>query len=209
MAPRARTSSTAAIKRTTDGASASSIPDHREPAPEHVTQRKAKVAKSVAPNVFRLGYLVHDVSRMRRTLCDQEMRPLGITRSQWWVLANLSRQTNEGTSSTELAKILDVGKVSVGGIIDRLEAAGYVYRRVDKHDRRAKRLFITQAGFALIAKMREVLGPLNQGICAGLTDEEVDTIEKYLAIIRGNLREMLAEEDADTGHAGDFDDMGE
>lgn len=40
---------------------------------------------------FRIGFLVHDVSRMRRTLFDQEMKPLGITRSQWWVLAQLSR----------------------------------------------------------------------------------------------------------------------
>lgn len=31
---------------------------------------------------FRIGFLVHDVSRMRRTLFDQEMKPLGITRSQ-------------------------------------------------------------------------------------------------------------------------------
>jgi DNA-binding MarR family transcriptional regulator len=160
--------------------------------------RKFRQEKTVAHNVFRLGYLVHDVSRMRRTLCDQHMRPIGITRSQWWVLANLSRQSVDGTSSTELARMLDVGKVTVGGIIDRLETAGYVYRRVDKNDRRAKRIFITQAGYALIAKMREVLGPLNQGICAGLEPEEIDQVERYLAIIRSNLRGMLAESELET-----------
>lgn len=156
-----------------------------------------------APNVFRLGYLVHDVSRMRRTLCDQHMRPIGITRSQWWVLANLSRRATDGTSSTELAKTLDVGKVTVGGIIDRLETAGYVYRRVDKSDRRAKRIFITQAGYALINQMREILGPLNEGICAGLTKDEISTVENYLARIRGNLREMLAE----TGDDAEIEDL--
>jgi DNA-binding MarR family transcriptional regulator len=149
-----------------------------------------------APNMFRLGYLVHDVSRMRRTLCDQHMRPIGITRSQWWVLANLSRQKGEGTSSTELAKILDVGKVTVGGIIDRLETAGYVYRRVDKTDRRAKRIFITHAGFKVIERMREVLEPLNEGICAGLTLAEIDQIEHHLAVIRKNIRGMLIDDDA-------------
>jgi MarR family transcriptional regulator for hemolysin len=177
--------------------------------PEGVAKLKAagrkNPGKSVAPNRFRLGYLVHDVSRMRRTLCDQHMRPIGITRSQWWVLANLSRQTTEGTSSTELAKILDVGKVTVGGIIDRLETAGYVYRRVDKNDRRAKRIFITQAGYGLIEKMREVLGPLNEGICAGLSPAEVDTVEKYLSMIRANLSEMLAE----SGEPDDADEMAE
>lgn len=166
-----------------------------EPVEAVPAQRKKAVAKAVAPNAFRLGYLIHDVARMRRTLFDQHLRPVGITRSQWWVLANLSRQSGDGRSSTELAKILEVGKVTVGGIIDRLETAGYVYRRIDKKDRRAKRIFITQAGYALIDKMRAVVSPLNDGICAGLSDKEIDRIEKSLVTIRGNLREMLAESD--------------
>jgi DNA-binding MarR family transcriptional regulator len=166
--------------------------------PASASESKKGKRGPTAPNMFRLGYLVHDVSRMRRTLCDQHMRPIGITRSQWWVLANLSRQPNAGTSSTELAKILDVGKVTVGGIIDRLETAGYVYRRIDKADRRAKRIFITQAGFKVIERMREILEPLNEGICAGLTLDEIDQVEHHLAIIRKNLREMLIDDD-DTG----------
>jgi DNA-binding MarR family transcriptional regulator len=169
--------------------------EERETPASAAENKKSRRGPS-APNMFRLGYLVHDVSRMRRTLCDQHMRPIGITRSQWWVLANLSRQPSEGTSSTELARILDVGKVTVGGIIDRLETAGYVYRRVDKTDRRAKRIFITQAGFKVIERMREILEPLNEGICAGLTLDEIDQVEHHLAIIRKNLREMLIDDDS-------------
>ena len=40
---------------------------------------------------FRIGFLIHDVSRLRRTVVDKALRPIGVTRSQWWVLANLSR----------------------------------------------------------------------------------------------------------------------
>lgn len=40
---------------------------------------------------LRFGYLIHDVSRLRRTLFDRWLLPPGITRSQWWVLAFLSR----------------------------------------------------------------------------------------------------------------------
>ena len=43
-----------------------------------------------AEDSFRTGYLVHEVSRLRRQLYDQQSRHLGITRSQWWVLVNLS-----------------------------------------------------------------------------------------------------------------------
>jgi len=71
---------------------------------------------------FRVGFLIHDVSRLRRTVVDKALRPLGVTRSQWWVLANLSRHNGGGMMQTELSKVMDVGKVTLGGLIDRLEA---------------------------------------------------------------------------------------
>lgn len=112
------------------------------------------------------------------------MKPYGITRSQWWVLANLSRAPKQGLSSSTLAKMLDVGKVTVSGLIDRLEMAGYVSRRPDKRDSRAKRIFITQAGHAVIEKMQQVLGPLNTGICAHMTLNEVHLAKRYLGSAR-------------------------
>ena len=40
---------------------------------------------------LRLGFLIHDVSRLRRSAFDRCLKPLNVTRSQWWVLAYLSR----------------------------------------------------------------------------------------------------------------------
>ena len=91
---------------------------------------KPKKPIQIGPNEFRIGFHVHDVSRMRRTLFDHEMKPLGITRSQWWALAQLSRSEGhdggEGMLQTDLARILEVGKVTIGGLVDRLEASGFV-----------------------------------------------------------------------------------
>ena len=95
---------------------------------------------------FRIGFLIHDVSRLRRTVVDKALRPLGITRSQWWVLANLSRDDGTAMMQTELARVMDVGKVTLGGLIDRLESCGLVKRQADPHDRRAKRIVMTQKG---------------------------------------------------------------
>ena len=57
---------------------------------------------------LRLGFLVHDVSRLRRRVVDKALKPLGVTRSQWWVLAFLSR--SDGMSQVALADELDLGK---------------------------------------------------------------------------------------------------
>lgn len=164
-------------------------------APENAKRKRGSVQKPkpIAPNSFRLGYLIHDVSRMRRTLVDQHMRPEGVTRSQWWVLANLSRHGGDGIRSTELAKLLDVGKVTLGGLIDRLEVAGYVYRRVSKDDRRAKHIFISDAGYSLIRRMRVIVEDLNDRMCDGLSEAETAAMELGLVQLKDNIRELLAD----------------
>lgn len=144
-------------------------------------------------NWFRLGYLVHDVSRMRRTLYDQHLKALGITRSQWSVLANISRQPGQGVVSSTLARDMDLGKVTVSGIVDRLEIAGYIYRRGDKKDKRAKRIYITDSGYQLIEEMRAIIEPLNMSICEGMSEAEIHATEDGLATVKANLKRMLGE----------------
>src|SRR5664279_2238688 len=68
----------------------------------------------------RLGFLMHDVSRLRRNVFDDFMKPMEMTRSQWWILAYLSRQ--DGMIQSDLANVLDIGKAALGGLIDRLES---------------------------------------------------------------------------------------
>ncbi len=68
---------------------------------------------------MRFNFLIHDVSRLRRSAFDRYMKPLGITRSQWWVLAYLSRE--DGMTQSRLAEELDLCKVAIGGLIDRVQ----------------------------------------------------------------------------------------
>lgn len=140
---------------------------------------------------FRFGYLVHDVSRTRRTLMDHYMKPLGITRSQWSILSTLSRGGNDGMMQVDLARLLEVGKVSIGGLIDRLEATGHVERRPDATDRRAKRVFITEQGFDMIGHMIDVATELNDLILESVSAKDVATTERVLKQVKDNIRELI------------------
>jgi len=154
--------------------------------------------RATAPNL-RIGFLVHDVSRMRRTLFDQEVKRLGITRAQWWALANLSRHEQEGMTQSDLARLLDVGKVTVGGLIDRLEDSGHVVRQADEHDRRIKRIFITDLGYEVIDRMAEVGRALNSVIMRGITLDHIHIAEDVMQSMKDNLRAALS----NTGSAVD------
>jgi MarR family transcriptional regulator for hemolysin len=143
---------------------------------------------------LRLGFLIHDVSRLRRNVSDKAFAPLGITRSQWWVLAYLSRK--DGMPQTQLAQELDLGKVALGGLIDRLQAGRLVKRRSDPTDRRVKRVFLTEDGRDVIERLRAATGPLNAKMLRGIPPGELEVAAKVLHHMKHNLIELAEDPDA-------------
>ncbi|THD03709.1 MarR family transcriptional regulator [Panacagrimonas perspica] len=131
---------------------------------------------------IRLGFLIHDVSRMRRSAYDQFMKPLGITRAQWWVLAHLSR--HDGMMQTQLADVLEVGKASLGDVIESLEGGGWVQRRPDPADKRAKRVYLTKPAQTLIKRMTVMENEFNGQILSDLSNEEMTDLVRVLIKIK-------------------------
>jgi MarR family transcriptional regulator for hemolysin len=139
---------------------------------------------------IRIGFLIHDVSRLRRTAFDQRMKPLGITRSQWWVLSGVSRHGDSGITQTELANVLDLGKVALGGLIDRLEARDFVKRIADPQDRRVNRVHLTRKGHTVLDKMAHVGVEMNAKIMKGILLERQHLLAELLRIMKTNLIAM-------------------
>jgi DNA-binding MarR family transcriptional regulator len=144
---------------------------------------------------IRLGFLIHDVSRMRRNSYDQVMKPLGVTRAQWWVLAHLSR--HDGMMQTELAGVLDVGKASLGTLIERLEAGGWIERRADPADKRAKRVYLARSGQQLVRKMTLEENRFNDCILHALSGADRDQLIRLLSRIKLALTQYDATSTAD------------
>lgn len=137
---------------------------------------------------LRLGYLIHDVSRLRRMMFDRALAPLGITRSQWWVLAFISRK--DGLPQTQLANELDVGKVALGALIDRLEASGFVMRKPDPDDRRVKRIFLTKQSGKFLARLRKETDMFNAKILDGVNRKDLEKTSDTLLAMKQNLMVM-------------------
>jgi len=154
----------------------------------------AKPRRAAPEPYLRIGFLVHDVSRMRRTLFDQRLKELKITRAQWSALAALSRRETEGVIQADLARELEIGKVTIGGLIDRLENSGMVERRGDPADRRTRRVYITDKGFGIIEEMVSIGRELNTVIMEGLTPDRIHDAEDVLQHMKVNLRKALKED---------------
>ena len=119
---------------------------------------------------------------------DRALAPLGITRSQWWVLAFISRK--DGLPQTQLANELDVGKVAVGALIDRLESSGFVLRQADPVDRRVKRVYVTKQARGFLEKLRKETDKFNAKIVSGIDRKQLEAASEALLAMKHNLLAM-------------------
>ena len=139
---------------------------------------------------FATGFLIHDVSRIRKKVVDQAVAHHGITRSQFWVLVNVARYGGEGIAQTELARLMSVGKVSLGGLVDRMEVNGILERLPDPVDRRAKKVFMTSKGEDLLHELQDIVESLNKHIMKGITREQGKILDGLLRAMKHNLLQM-------------------
>ena len=163
------------------------------------TQLEGKPVQKDLNSSLRFGFLIHDVSRLRRIVVDRALKPLGITRSQWWVLAFLSRR--DGMTQTALAADLDLTKVAIGGLLDRMESSGLVERRADPNDGRARRVYLTKAGAKLISTIRETVEQVELGILTQIPEKDLDHAAETLLALKNTLLEMVDADEADDDRA--------
>ena len=131
------------------------------------------------------GFLVNDVARLLRTAYDRRIKKLGLTRAQWWVLTHLFR--GDGVSQTELAEMLEIEKPTLGRLLDRLEAKGWVRREHDARDRRVWRVHLTEEVEPALRTMRVIAGDLRRDALAGMKAAEREGFVDALLAIKANL----------------------
>jgi len=134
------------------------------------------------------GFLVNDVARLMRTAYDRRVKSLGLTRSQWWVVTHLFRAN--GVTQSELAEMLEIEKPTLGRLLDRLEAKGWVRREHDARDRRAWRVHLTEAVEPAMQTMREIAAELRRDALTGLSAAERERFVDTLIAIKSNLQRL-------------------
>jgi DNA-binding MarR family transcriptional regulator len=134
------------------------------------------------------GFLLNDVARLMRTVYDRRVKSLGLTRSQWWVLNHLFR--GDGVTQTELAETLEIEKPTLGRLLDRLEAKGWVRREDDATDRRAWRVYLTDEVGPAMRELRAVAAELRRDALAGLSAAERERFVDTLLAIKANLAKL-------------------
>lgn len=138
------------------------------------------------------GFVLHEAARLLSKRFDQKARAIGLTRAQCSVLFRLSMQ--EGMNQARLAELMEVEPISLARLLDRMEQAGWVERRADPADRRARRLYMTAKAKPVLERML-VVGLETRGeALAGISQADRDRMIDLLIQVRRNLSERGAAE---------------
>ncbi|WP_336968645.1 MarR family winged helix-turn-helix transcriptional regulator [Sphingobium aromaticiconvertens] len=125
------------------------------------------------------------IARQLRSHFDQSVVRLGVTRSQWTVIAAVARYP--GATQRMVADMLEITEVSAGRLIDRLCADGLVERRPRDDDRRAHAVFLTDAGQSITSKLSAIARANEEVAFAGFEIEDMARLNVLLDMISDNI----------------------
>ena len=101
------------------------------------------------------GYYIRRLQQIAVAIFMEETQAQAITPVQYAALYAAERQP--GMDQRSLAATIGFDTSTIGGVVDRLEARGWLERRMSPEDRRARQLFLTPEGAQGLAGM---IGPM-------------------------------------------------
>ncbi|HXQ51716.1 MAG TPA: MarR family transcriptional regulator [Stellaceae bacterium] len=136
------------------------------------------------------GYVLFETARLMSKRFDQRARRLGLTRAQCQVLVLLVK--HEGINQAGLAELLELEPISLARCLDRMEQAGWIERRADPTDRRARLLYMSDKAKPVFDGILELGYETRMEALSGLTPRESEHLLDLLQRVRGNLAEKGA-----------------
>lgn len=135
------------------------------------------------------GFLISKVKQVQGRVFEKLLTEYGVDAfngAQGRILFVLWGE--DGIPISDLSEKTGLAKTTLTGMLDRLEASGYIRREPDPADRRRVFICLTETARALQADYDQVSARMNALFYSGFTDAEVVTFENALTRILQNLK---------------------
>lgn len=139
------------------------------------------------PPEAAVSFLVRDIARLLRRRFDEgaEQSALGLTRNQSFVLVYIAE--DQGLSQARLAQLLQIEPIALVRLIDRLEEAGLVERRLDPRDRRVWRLYLTPSAAPVLERIRDLNHAVGTEAMMDLSEPQQSVLIDLLRHLKSSL----------------------
>ncbi|HEY1281327.1 MAG TPA: MarR family transcriptional regulator [Acidimicrobiales bacterium] len=126
------------------------------------------------------GHLVRRASQLHTQIFDEVYEGI-VTPRQFAVLIALDRRP--GIDQITLSNLVAIDRTTIGGMVSRLAARGYIHDIADPCDGRRKLLRLTPEGERLLETLVPRIGAVTDRLLAPLTPAERTTFLELLAKI--------------------------
>lgn len=140
---------------------------------------------------YELDFLMANISHLHHRCAHQRLEALELYRGQPPVLHILWEQ--EGLTQTEIAGKLRIKPATMTRMLQRMEKAGFIYRRIDPDDQRITRVFLTEKGRAVQNRLENIWKSMEEDTFKNFTPEELALLKGFLLRIRDNLAQAAGE----------------
>jgi MarR family transcriptional regulator for hemolysin len=133
-----------------------------------------------------IGTSLATLERAYRAAASQAVAHVGVSQALAWPLVTIGRH-GDGLRQGVLADILHIEGPSLARSVEQLASAGFIERREDPADRRAKTLYLTDKGVQACAHIEAALIDLRNQLYAGIPDEDIAGTLRVFATLRERL----------------------
>ena len=144
-------------------------------------QEDSQAAAAVLPGHRVPAHLARRFNQICLGAMAEVLDPHDLSPIEYSVLAAVCDKP--GVDQRRLGNWIGADPTSTSQMVDRLEGRGFVERRVDRADRRARLLHATRAGLGMRRRYRAALLAAQARIMASLSAEEQDTLIGLLSRI--------------------------
>ncbi|MDZ7910025.1 MAG: MarR family transcriptional regulator [Gemmobacter sp.] len=127
------------------------------------------------------GYAIRRLHQISVGVFLQEVGELGVTPVQYAALQVVGNQP--GIDQRRLARCIALDASTTGGVIDRLEARGWLERRMSPDDRRTRLLHLTPSGEQGLADTLPAMLRAQEQILAPLTPRQRSDFMRLLQVL--------------------------
>ncbi|GHC74915.1 MarR family winged helix-turn-helix transcriptional regulator [Limoniibacter endophyticus] len=145
--------------------------------------------KDIADIRIGFGQSFVSIARLWRRAADLSLEKLGLSHATATPLRMLRRMGGEARQGA-IAEASGIEGPGLVRIVDLLVAEGYVTRREDASDRRAKILVLTARGQTKADKIEKELTALRNLILADVSEEELRSTTTTIARIEKRIRTL-------------------
>ncbi|WBU64186.1 MarR family winged helix-turn-helix transcriptional regulator [Paracoccus aerodenitrificans] len=140
------------------------------------------------------GHMIRRLHQLAVSAFATETREAGfeLTPVQYGSLLTLAQR--EGIDQATLAGLVAYDRVTIGGVVSRLESRGYLTREVREEDRRARLLRLTERGESVVQTIKPAVRAAQARILAPLEPEEQEEFMRLLKKVTAGLEGRDTEE---------------